>query len=134
MFIGKMAKEILSKFAEYIGYISDEYRSIKERLETTLTFSPCQEFEFGDFKIMPVVIDHSAFDAYAFRIETGGIKVFHTGDFALTDSCRKKLSHIIEKYIGKVNYMVCEATNVNQPDATALSGHELQGKLKCNSI
>lgn len=42
-------------------------------METALTFSPCQEFEFGDFKIMPVVVDHSAFVAYAFRIEAGGI-------------------------------------------------------------
>lgn len=111
MFIGKMAKEILSKFAEYIGYISDEYRSIKERLETALTFSPCQEFEFGDFKIMPVVVDHSAFVAYAFRIEAGGIKVFHTGDFRTHGFRSKKLPRVIENFIGKVNYMECEATS-----------------------
>ena len=133
MFIGKMAKDILSNFAEYIGYISDEYRRIKERLETTLTFPPYQEFEFGDFKIMPVVVDHSAFVAYAFRIEAGGIKVFHTGDFRTHGFRSKKLPRVIETFIGKVNYMVCEATNVIQPDATALSEHKLQGKLKCNT-
>ena len=130
IFIGKMSKEILSEFAEYIGPVSDEYRRIKERLETASIFSPGYEFEFGDFKIMPVVIDHSAFDAYAFRIEAGGLKVLHTGDFRTHGFRSKKLPRVIENFVGKVHYIVCEATNVNHPDATALSEHELQRKFE----
>lgn len=60
---------------------------------------------------MPVVVDHLAFVAYAFRIEAGGIKVFHTGDFRTHGFRSKKLPRVIENFIGKVNYMECEATS-----------------------
>ena len=32
----------------------------------------------------------------------------------------------METFVGKVDYLVCEATNVSRPDATSLSEHELQ--------
>ena len=126
IFMGKVAKDILSEFAEHCGHASDEHRRIRERLETVSVFSPGKEFEFGKFRIMPVVIDHSAFDAYAFRIEAGGLKVFHTGDFRTHGFRSKTLPLVIEKYVGPVDYMVCEATNVNRPDAIAKPEYELQ--------
>lgn len=35
----------------------------------------------GDFKIIPYLVDHSAFDALAFLIEADGKRVFYSGDF-----------------------------------------------------
>lgn len=75
---------------------------------------------------MPIVIDHSAFDAYAFRIEAKGLAVFHTGDLRTRGFRSGKLPKVIGKYIGKVDYVVCEATNVNRPEATMKSEPELQ--------
>ena len=47
-------------------------------------FSPIQSgvpFSCGSFSITPYLMDHSAFDAYAFLIEAGGKKVIYSGDF-----------------------------------------------------
>lgn len=75
---------------------------------------------------MPVVIDHSAFDAYAFRIDVERLKVFHTGDF-LTHGFRSgKLPQVIENSVGEVDYVVCEATNVNRLETAIMSESELQ--------
>ena len=38
-------------------------------------------FEVGNFKIMPYLMDHSAFDAAAFEISDGDKTVIYTGDF-----------------------------------------------------
>ena len=39
-----------------------------------------QEFSLGPFKITPYLVDHSAFDAYAFLIEADGKRFFYSGD------------------------------------------------------
>ena len=75
---------------------------------------------------MPVTIDHSAFDAYAFKIEADGVSVFHTGDFRTHGFRSKKLRKMLEQYVGEVDYVVCEGTNVSRPDSTSYSEAELQ--------
>ena len=38
-------------------------------------------FDVGPFHITPYLVDHSAFDAYALLIESGGKRLFYSGDF-----------------------------------------------------
>src|SRR3989338_5381679 len=40
-----------------------------------------EQFNIEDFKITPFLMDHSAFDAYAFLIEADEKKLFYSGDF-----------------------------------------------------
>jgi ribonuclease J len=40
-----------------------------------------QGFDIGPFCVTPFLVDHSAYDAYALQIESGGKKVFYSGDF-----------------------------------------------------
>jgi ribonuclease J len=37
-------------------------------------------FEIGPFHITPHLVDHSAYDAYAFEVEAGGCRLFYSGD------------------------------------------------------
>ena len=65
-----------------------------------------QNFTFGPFKIRPVTVNHSAFDAYAFRIEADGVSAYHTGDFRLYSYRSGKFFKMLEQYVGKVDYVV----------------------------
>src|SRR5271157_2255532 len=40
-----------------------------------------QSFSIGSFRITPYLVDHSAYDAYALLIESGGRRIFYSGDF-----------------------------------------------------
>lgn len=40
-----------------------------------------QSFDVGPFRITPFLVDHSAYDAYALLIESGGRRLFYSGDF-----------------------------------------------------
>lgn len=40
-----------------------------------------QGFEIGPFHVTPFLVDHSAYDAYALLIESGGKRLFYSGDF-----------------------------------------------------
>lgn len=45
------------------------------------TINSKRRFVIGDFEITPFLVDHSAFDALAFQIESEGKRVFYSGDF-----------------------------------------------------
>lgn len=40
-----------------------------------------QGFDIGPFHVTPFLVDHSAYDAYALLIESGGKRLFYSGDF-----------------------------------------------------
>lgn len=130
IYMGKMAKEIASEHANHLSGVSEEHRRMAERLNKVSTFTAGERFSFGEFNILPIVIDHSAFDAYAFYIEAKELKVFHTGDFRTHGFRSGKLSTVIKRYVERADYVVCEATNVNRPKATLMPEHELQKEFE----
>ena len=130
IYMGKMAKEIALAFAKHLSKVGEGHCKMAERINTIKTFTAIERFTFGEFEITPIVVDHSAFDAYAFCIEANGLKVFHTGDFRKHGFRGRKLSTVIERYVKRADYVVCEATNVNRPNATLMSEHELQKEFE----
>ena len=130
IFIGEIARDIQLALSEHLRFVDETSVDILGRLKVANTFRPGIEFEFGPFKIMPVTIDHSAFDAYAFRIEADDLKVFHTGDFRTHGFRSSKLPAVIDKYVGRVDYVVCEATNVSRPEFTNKPEYELQNEFE----
>ena len=130
VYIGKISRDITEKLSDHLKTVNEVSASLLKRLSMVNTFTPGNAFKFGPFTIMPITIDHSAFDAYAFKIEADDVKVFHTGDFRTHGFRSGKLPKVIDKFIGKVDYVVCEATNINRPDVAALREHELQQEFK----
>lgn len=130
VYMEKLALEIQEITSNHLKDVDEKQAQLLKRLEKVIPFKAGMPFEFGPFKILPIVIDHSAFDACAFKIETDGIKVFHTGDFRTHGFRSGKLPKAIDKFIGKVDYVICEGTNVKRPDATSQSEHDLQKQLE----
>ena len=130
IYMGGVGREIQKILSNRLKTVSPAHKDMLARLDDVRSFEAGKNFAFGPFTIIPIVMDHSAFDAYAFRIEGGGVTVFHTGDFRTHGFRSKKLSEVIKKYVGEVNYVVCEGTNVSRPTAASLPEHELQKQFK----
>lgn len=131
IYIGELAKEIQLTLSKQLSYIDKEKQNaIIERLKSTHCFQPGYAFSFGSFRITPITVDHSAFDAYAFKIVADKATVFHTGDLRTHGFRSGKLENVLSKYIGKVDYLVCEGTNVSRPDAASISERELQQEFE----
>lgn len=126
IYIGKVGREILLVLSDHLKSVDGIHQEMVERLHHANTFEAGKLFSYGPFSIMPITVDHSAFDAYAFKIEAGGVSAFHTGDFRTHGFRSKKLPEVIHKYVGEVDYVVCEGTNVARPDATNQTERELQ--------
>ena len=124
--MGKISRDIQMELSEHLKLVDGFHKEMLDRLQIVKTFEPGKQFEWGDFKIMPVTVDHSAFDAYAFKIEADGVSAFHTGDFRTHGFRSSVLPDVIGKFVGEVDYVVCEATNVARPNAASQSEHDLQ--------
>ncbi len=129
IYMSHLGRNIQLIASKHLASVNDKHKRMAERLATVNTFTPGKELTFGPFTIMPIVMDHSAFDASAFKITADDNSVFHTGDFRTHGFRSKTLPKVIEKYIGKVSYVVCEGTNIKRPDKTNLTEHELQKKF-----
>ena len=140
IYMCEMGREIQLVLSDHLKSVDNIQQKMFGRLQKVKTFKPGVEFSFGPFTIMPIIVDHSAFEACAFKI-TAQQSVFHTGDFRAHGFRSGTLPIVIEKYIGNVDYVVCEGTNVHRPNATSVSEPELQKQYearfrenKCNIV
>lgn len=98
-----------------------------DKMKTYKTASP---MVFGDIKVTPFAVDHSAFDSHLFLIEADGKKVLHTGDFRSHGFRGKGLLPTLEKYVGKVDAVICEGTTLSREDKAVMTEYKLSVKAK----
>lgn len=121
--IAKILNDRLSKSQKIKSYDVDRIESIK-------TFTPAKTLTIGDIKITPYSVDHSAYDAYMFVIEADGKKVLHTGDFRTHGFRGKGVKPTLEKYVKKVDALVCEGTTLNRTEAKCETENDLKNRIK----
>ena len=130
IYMGEVTRDIQMVLSNHLKSKIPAHNEMIKFLQKVQTFKAGKVFSFGPFSILPVTVDHSAFDAYAFRIEADGVSAYHTGDFRLHGFRSSKFFKMLEQYIGKVDYVVCEATNILRPNATSKKESTLQREFE----
>ena len=110
------------RHADYIGILNDE--------ERTLNLTDGEPITIGDFEITPVMVDHSAYDAYLFIIKAEGRVIVHTGDFRthgrLGENFWARLSAKLKGL--SVDALITEGTMMSRQHETVLTEESLQEK------
>ena len=117
--ISQILNDRLSKAPNIDSYDPERINSIK-------TFEAAKAIIIGDIKITPYMVDHSAYDAYMFKIEADGKSVLHTGDFRTHGFRGKGVKPTLEKYVKKVDVLVCEGTTLNRTEAKCETENDLK--------
>ena len=121
----------------YIGDVSLEIIKLQNHrkklfedtdIQRILPYHTAKPMMFGDIKVTPFMVDHSAFDAHLFLIEADGKKVLHTGDFRNHGFRGKGLIPTLNKYIRKVDVVICEGTTLSRSNAASMTEYELSQK------
>jgi ribonuclease J len=94
-------------------------------VEGIRTFVPPDLVQVGDIAVTPLMIDHSAFDAYMFVIEAGGSRILHTGDFRLHGVRGGKTLKMLRCYARGMDYVVCEGTTLSRDGEQPMTEHGL---------
>jgi ribonuclease J len=126
--MGELTRDIQLISSKHRSSVSDTDKAMVKRLQSDniRIFQAGENCKFGPFTITPLSVDHSAFDAYAFLIQVGDVKIFHTGDFRTHGFRSGKWDKLIKSYVGHVDYVVCEGTNVSRPKAKSKTERQVQ--------
>ena len=131
IYMGKISREIslvlnrhLQKAYHYNTNCFTDKSSFLHALERANTFESGQKISIKDMDITPYRVDHSAFDSYFFLIESGGVRVLHTGDFRDHGFSGDELPHVLEQ-IGQVDCLICEGTMLSRGKEEVLTEKEL---------
>ena len=130
IYTGKITKEIFSILQNRLSVFDKVTKEEIEIVRRFKTFSIREPKQINDIKITPIAVDHSAFDAYMFLIECDGKKLLHTGDFRTHGQRGKDVIPAIEKYVGKVDCLICEGTMLSRQDEKILTEYQLQRKAE----
>lgn len=103
IYMGNASKEIIE--------IGSVFTPFPLTIQNHMPFINGEAFHVGDFKITPFLVDHSAFDAYAFLIEANGKKVFYSGDIRLHGRKEASTRKNIAKIPKGVDAMILEGTS-----------------------
>jgi ribonuclease J len=93
------------------------------------TYSDRQPVSLGPFEITPFLVDHSAFDAYAFLIEAGGRRVFYSGDLRAHGRKAAAMERLMRNPPSNIDALILEGTTLSRPDYTAMSETMLEQEL-----
>lgn len=79
-------------------------------------FESGKTFVIGDIEVTPYLMDHSAFDAYAFLIKADGKSLFYSGDFRIHGRKAKAFDWFSFNSEKKVDYLLLEGTAIGRDD------------------
>lgn len=92
-------------------------------------FKNTESFSIGPFLITPYLMDHSAFDSYAFLVSAGGKNLFYTGDFRAHGRKANAFYYLI-KNPPHVDILLMEGTMIGpRSDESALTEADLEERF-----
>ena len=124
LFMGKAAKDIYLSLQKRIN------RGLVPAIETIKTFQAGDKIQIEDITVTTFLVDHSAYDAYMFLIESGGKRILHTGDFRTHGFRGKSVVPMIKKHVGQVDVLITEGTTLSRDESRTITEHDLQSQAK----
>ena len=132
--IGKIARQVLENIHKTLVQFEDENDVHKKYLEILNDKNRIMDIEdgvpiiLGDIKVTPISVDHSAYDAYMFIIESDGKVIAHTGDYRTHGRLGEGFFERLEKMLaGKtIDALITEGTMMSRLKEKVMTEAELQ--------
>jgi len=86
----------------------------------------------GPFTITPYLVDHSAFDSYAFLVEADGQSLFYTGDLRAHGRKGKLFHKLLRLPPRHVDVLLMEGTTIGRPQTS--KGFETERELETKFV
>jgi ribonuclease J len=88
-----------------------------------------QPFLIGDIEITPWLMDHSAFDSYAFLIKSNGKSLFYSGDFRDHGRNAPAFEWVINTVEKEVDFLLLEGTTIGRTNGKFLPESAIEEQL-----
>ncbi len=120
-YIGKAAKDIID--------MTVTFTSLKGSIKNYIPLESGKPLIVGDIKIIPYLMDHSAYDSYAFLIESGCKRIVYSGDFRDHGRKEKAFDYFLNVCPKNVDAILLEGTNLGRENATIKTEREIENDI-----
>jgi ribonuclease J len=131
----------ISQGAKELVKVTNIFLNKNIKLTDTRIIKHKSPFNIKGFKITPYLVDHSAFDAFAFLIEAEGKRIFYSGDFRASGWKKSLFDRFIKNPPKNVNCLLMEGTTIERQDgafvdepAVLSSIQKVLGKTEANVL
>ncbi|MEI6454800.1 MAG: MBL fold metallo-hydrolase [bacterium] len=93
-------------------------------------FKSGEPFMIGDLEFTPYLMDHSAFDAYAFLVKSNGRTLFYSGDFRHHGRKAKVFDWFTHHIEQNIDYLLMEGTTIGRPTGKFKSEEEIESEFE----
>jgi len=124
IFMGEAGERILAAAAKHSRSRAPRATSyLRDR-------SPIQ---IGPFRVTPYLVDHSAYDSYAFLIEAEGNRLFYSGDLRAHGRKPGTFRRLVDEPPTDLDAMLMEGTTVGREDPALPDEHSVEAQL-CEAL
>lgn len=118
LYMGEATARIMEMTARFVGK--------ETRTKLAGYFDSGKEMHIGDFKVTPYLVDHSAYDAYAFVIEAGDKSIVYSGDLRLHGRKSKATWYFLKNVPHKVDALLLEGTMLGRRGESVVTEAEVE--------
>jgi ribonuclease J len=121
--MGAATRRILFAAAPFVPY--------PFRPEVVFELQDRRAIEIGPFRVVPYLVDHSAFDAYALLVEAGGRRLFYSGDIRAHGRKGALFERLVTRPPSDVDTMLMEGSSLGRlgPDEHFPTEAEIEQQL-----
>ena len=128
-YINPIIPVYLSKGTLKIIDISALFLQSGQLMSKTREFNMYKPFQIGDFRVMPFLMDHSAFDAAAFEISYKEKTIIYTGDFRGHGRKATCLDRFINNAKKGAEALLIEGTMFGRQNEEVITEQELEERV-----
>jgi ribonuclease J len=83
-------------------------------------------FSIGDIEIIPYLMDHAAYDAYAFMVKADGKSFFYSGDFRIHGRKQRAFDWFSYNVESNIDYLLLEGTTIGREETRFKTENEIE--------
>ena len=109
--------------------LSSIFSDAKANIKSYTPIKSSQPFQVGSFTVTPHLMDHSAFDAHAFLIESEGKKIIYSGDFREHGRKPGALARFLKNVPEGVDALLLEGTLLGRDDEKHQTEEDIESEF-----
>lgn len=110
--------------------INSSFTPLKTEISNVIYFQSEHSFNIGDIKVTPFLMDHSAFDSYAFLLEVNGKTLLYSGDFRRHGRKPQRLDVMLRKLPEDIDCLLMEGTALGRESKTFPSEFDIEDDMQ----
>jgi len=122
-------KYYLGEAAHKIIELTSIFTPQQNNIKNSTYFEKSKPFNIGDITVTPFWMDHSAFDAYAFLIESNGKTLFYSGDFRGHGRKQRVFKWFALNAPKNVDYLLLEGTQIERNTKKGTTEDDIENEL-----